>query len=158
MRAIFGDVLTTETTLAETLMANVLGLRRLVRRRVRTRLPRLVPLRGAQLELLRVVEQEPGIGVAAAARALHLAGNSVSTLVNQLAEAGMLTRTVDEADRRAARLELTTAAHERLQAWRRARTEVVASMLATLSEEDKVALAGALPAMQRLLTALQEEQ
>ena len=146
-----------ETTLAEHLMANVAGLRRLVRRRVRTRLPRLVPLRGAQVELLRVVEDEPGIGVAAAARALHLAGNSVSTLVNQLVEAGMLTRSVDEADRRAVRLRLTPAARERLRVWRETRTEVVASTLATLSEKDKKALADALPAMHRLLTAFQEE-
>ncbi|HJQ44770.1 MAG TPA: MarR family winged helix-turn-helix transcriptional regulator [Amycolatopsis sp.] len=138
-------------------MAHVLGLRRLVRRRVRTRLPGLVPLRGAQIELLRVLEEEPGIGVAAAARALHLAGNSVSTLVNQLVDAGMLTRSIDEADRRAVRLALTLAARERLDVWRRTRTEVVANTLATLSEKDRKALADALPAMRRLTNALMEE-
>ena len=64
-------------------------------------------MRGAQLELLQLVEAEPGVGVAAAARSLHLAGNSVSTLVNQLVEADLLQRAVDPDDRRAARLHLT---------------------------------------------------
>ncbi|GAB2990654.1 MarR family winged helix-turn-helix transcriptional regulator [Amycolatopsis acidiphila] len=149
---------TDRTTLAESLMATMAGLRRRVRRRVAAQLPVLdPPLRGAQIELLRVVEKEPGIGVAAAARSLHLAGNSVSTLVNQLVEAGMLHRRVDPADRRAARLELSTAAHDRLTTWRRTRTEFVAGKLATLSEADRTAISGALPALGRLLTAIEED-
>lgn len=151
-------MLTDQTTLAESLMATMTGLRRRVRRHVRAQLPALdPPLRGAQIELLRVVETEPGIGVAGAARSLHLAGNSVSTLVNQLVEAGMLDRRVDPADRRAARLELTAAAHERLTTWRRTRTEFVAGKLATLSEVDRTAISAALPALGRLLAAVEEE-
>lgn len=139
-------------------MATVTGLRRRVRRRVAAQLPTLdPPLRGAQIELLRVVETEPGIGVAAAARKLHLAGNSVSTLVNQLVDAGMLDRRVDPADRRAARLELTAAAHQRLTTWRRTRTEYVAGKLATLSEVDRTAISAALPALGRLLVAVEED-
>lgn len=151
-------VLTDRTTLAENLMATMAGLRRRVRRRVAAQLPDREPrLRGAQIELLRVVEKAPGIGVAAAARNLHLAGNSVSTLVNQLVDAGMLHRRIDPADRRAARLELTTAAHERLGTWRRTRTEYVVGKLATLSEVDRAAIAAALPALGRLLTAIEED-
>lgn len=152
-------MLTDPTPLAETLMSTVAGLRRRVRRRVAAGLPRLdPPLRGAQIELLRVVDKEPGVGVAAAARTLHLAGNSVSTLVNQLVDAGMLHRRVDPADRRAAQLELTSAAQERLSTWRRSRTEYVAGKLATLSEVDIAAISGALPALGRLLTAIEEDQ
>nr|WP_091515498.1 MarR family winged helix-turn-helix transcriptional regulator [Amycolatopsis sacchari] len=139
-------------------MVTVAGLRRLVRRHVAARLPELDPrLRGAQIELLRVVEKQPGIGVAAAARRLHLAGNSVSTLVNQLVDAGMLERQVDPADRRAARLELTPAAHTRLATWRRTRTEFVAGRLAALSDVDREAIESALPALNRLLKAIEEE-
>ncbi|HKS47239.1 MAG TPA: MarR family winged helix-turn-helix transcriptional regulator [Amycolatopsis sp.] len=134
-------------------MAHMTGLRRVVRRRVREKLPG-APLRGAQAELLRTVEEQPGIGVAAAARALHLAGNSVSTLVNQLVEAGMLERHIDPADRRAVRLELTKAARARLATWRRTRTEFVAGALTRLSEEDRYAIEAALPALGRLLEAL----
>ena len=91
------------------LMDVIAGIRRVVRRQVgrSMRSPESAP---AQVELLLVVEREPGIGVAAAARALHLAGNSVSALVNQLAAAGLLRRDTDQHDRRAAQLFLTTKA------------------------------------------------
>ncbi len=138
-------------------MAAIAGLRRRVRRRVAAQAGLEPPMRAAQIELLRAVEKEPGIGVAAAARNLHLAGNSVSTLVNQLVETGMLHRHIDSADRRAVRLELTPAAHERLTTWRRTRTEYVAGKLAELSEVDRDAIAGALPAFGRLLTAIEED-
>ncbi|NIH82020.1 MarR family winged helix-turn-helix transcriptional regulator [Amycolatopsis viridis] len=143
--------------LAENLMTTTAGLRRVVRRRVRETLPH-APLRAGQVELLRVVESHPGIGVAAAARALHLAGNSVSTLVNQLVDAGLLERRADPADRRAARLELTGAARTRLASWRRTRTGFVASAVATLSSADRDAIEAALPALGRLIDALQEEK
>lgn len=146
-----------ETTLAENLLAAMAGLRRRIRRRVATEAGVERPLRGAQTELLRAVEKEPGIGVAAAARSLHLAGNSVSTLVNQLVDDGMLHRHVDPADRRAVRLELTDAASARLELWRRTRTEYVAGRLATLSDVDQKAIAEALPALGRLLTAIEED-
>jgi DNA-binding MarR family transcriptional regulator len=142
--------------LAENLMVTVLGLRRVVRRRVGAELPG-PRLRGGQTELLRVVEAQPGIGVAAAARTLHLAGNSVSTLVNQLVDLGMLDRRVDPDDRRAARLELTEAARHRLESWRRTRTELVGEGLARLSAEDSAAIGDALPAMDRLLAVLAEQ-
>jgi DNA-binding MarR family transcriptional regulator len=145
-----------DPTLAEQLMRTVLSLRRVVRRRVRTELPG-APLRGAQTELLRVVEDQPGIGVAAAARELHLAGNSVSTLVNQLIDARMLRREVDPLDRRAARLELTEEARQRLDTWRQARTGVVSGALGALSDEDSRAIAEALPALEKLMVILKEQ-
>ncbi|GAA4336476.1 hypothetical protein GCM10023086_69750 [Streptomyces venetus] len=61
-------------------------------------------MRGAEVELLRLVVTRPGIGISDAARDLGLAANSVSTLVNQLPRAGCLVRETDPADRRAARL------------------------------------------------------
>ena len=105
---------------ADELMGLTAGLRRVVRRRLRAELPGPA-LRGAQVELLQLVEAEPGVGVAAAARSLHLAGNTVSTLVNQLVAAGMVRRAVDAADRRAAHLTLTDEARGRLARWRSAR-------------------------------------
>ncbi len=136
-------------------MSIVLGLRRVVRRRLRAELPG-PRLRQTQIELLWVVEQRPGIGVAAAARELHLAGNSVSTLVNQLIDAGMLVRHVDPTDRRAARLELGEAAHRRLAAWRSTRAQLVGQALARLPEADVAAIESALPALGRLLDELTE--
>ncbi|HEY0813429.1 MAG TPA: MarR family transcriptional regulator [Pseudonocardia sp.] len=135
-------------------MALVLGVRRVIRRRLRAELPGPA-LRGAQVELLQLVEDEPGVGVAAAARRLHLAGNTVSTLVNQLVEAGLLHREVDPADRRAALLSLTEAAQARLARWRSARSELVADAVARLSEQDVAALEAALPALQNLVRELE---
>jgi DNA-binding MarR family transcriptional regulator len=139
---------------AADLMDVVAGLRRVVRRRLRPTMPD-PPLRGAQIELLRVVETQPGIGVSAAAKVLYLADNSVSTLVNQLVGAGWLDRQVDPADRRAARLDLTDAARDRLSRWRAGRTELVEQALGTLPHEDVKAIESALPALRRLLATLE---
>jgi DNA-binding MarR family transcriptional regulator len=144
------------TELAERLLGAVQGVRRVVRRRVRADVPG-APLPGAQVEVLRVVADHPGIGVAAAARELHLATNSVSTLVNQLADAGLLRREPDPADRRATRLEVTGAAVGRMAAWRRARTGLVADALNRLSEEDRAAIEHALPALERFMDVLKEQ-
>ncbi|MEA5363556.1 MarR family transcriptional regulator [Amycolatopsis sp., V23-08] len=144
------------TELAERLLGTVQGIRRVVRRRVRADVPGF-PLPGAQVEVLRVVADHPGVGVAAAARELHLATNSVSTLVNQLVEAGLLHREPDPLDRRATRLELTPAAADRMAAWRRARTGLVADALTGLSEEDKAVIEQALPALEKLMGILKEQ-
>ncbi len=62
--------------------------------------------------MLVTVVESPGIGVAETARALGVAPNTVSTLVGQLVRAGLLARTEDAQDRRAAVL-LPTAARTR---------------------------------------------
>jgi DNA-binding MarR family transcriptional regulator len=146
---------TTTVGLAEGLMPTVVALRRAVRRRTRERMgvPAQPP---ALVELLRAVQDAPGIGVAGVARRLRLAENSVSTLVRTAVADGHLRRTPDPADRRAARLELTGAAHERLRRWRAVRGEVVDAALARLDAADHDAIAAALPALTRLLDAVED--
>ncbi|WP_239116642.1 MarR family winged helix-turn-helix transcriptional regulator [Planotetraspora phitsanulokensis] len=141
---------------ADEVMAVVLALRRVVRRRLRAELPGPL-LRGGQVELLQLVETEPGIGVAAAARALHLAGNSVSTLVNQLGASGLLRREIDPTDRRAARLYLTDSAVARLARWRDTRSRLVGDAFGRLSEDEAATVVAALPALRHLLTELAED-
>lgn len=146
-----------QTVLAEELMTTMAALRRLVRRRVPTEVcgP---PLRGAHVELLQVIKKQPGIGIASAGRALHLAANSVSTLVNQLIDLGMLERQTAPDDRRAARLWLTDTAKQQLAAFRQVRVDLVANGVAGLSDADRQALTEALPALRALLTALDMEE
>lgn len=134
-------------------MATVMGLRRVVRRRLQVGQPG-PRLRGAHTELLRVVRRTPGIGVAAAAKELHLAGNTVSTLVNQLIDKELLRRETDPDDRRAAKLHLTPAAVKRQDAWREERTKLVEGALAGLSEDEVAAIGNALPALRKLLAEL----
>jgi DNA-binding MarR family transcriptional regulator len=149
------DLPATSVRTAEEVVAITAALRRVSRRRLRGSVPG-PRLRGAQLELLQHVEAEPGTGVAAAARALHLAGNSVSTLVNQLVEEGLLRREIDPADRRAARLLLTGRAQARLTEWRSARGRLIAVALERLPSADQETLATALPAFRRLIQELEE--
>lgn len=142
--------------LGDELMTTTAAMRRLVRRELR---PQGIgpQLRGAQIELLRVAHDRPGIGVAAAARELHLAANSVSTLTGQLAELGMLVREPDPHDRRAIRLFPTDIAVKRLEEWRHARAELVGSRIAALSGTDQDAIAAVLPALRNLLARLDGE-
>ncbi|MBO0867868.1 MAG: MarR family transcriptional regulator [Micromonosporaceae bacterium] len=138
-------------------MRELNAVRRVVRRRLRATLG-LPPLSGSQVELLRVIEQEPGIGVAATAHAMHLAGNTVSGVVNQLAGAGLLRRERDPADGRAARLYLTPAATRMQARWRSARVRLVRQGLARLDAADRTAIAAALPGLHRLAAVLAEAQ
>jgi DNA-binding MarR family transcriptional regulator len=146
-----------QSVLGEELMTTMAALRRLVRRRLRSVVPE-PPLRGAHVELLQVIEKQPGIGIGPAGRALYLAANSVSTLVNQLIDLGMLVRQTAPDDRRAARLWLTEAATQRLVAWHQARIDLLADGVAELAVADRQALARALPALRALLVALESGQ
>ncbi|MDQ7907284.1 MarR family transcriptional regulator [Phytohabitans sp. ZYX-F-186] len=145
-----------DTAVASELTRVLAGMRRVVRRRLAASRPPRLP--AAQIELLIAVEEEPGIGVAAAARVLHLADNSVSGLVNVLVDAGYLARETDPADRRAARLFLTPAASDRLTGWRVARAELVGRALERLDEADRETVAAALPALRRLLDQMRDEE
>ncbi|MFJ9953114.1 MarR family winged helix-turn-helix transcriptional regulator [Kitasatospora sp. NPDC091207] len=146
---------TSDTALGDEFSTLLVGIQRLVRRRLREGLtePRL---RGAQVELLRLVADSPGLRVSDAAGELCLAGNSVSTLVNQLVALGLLRREVDPADRRAALLYTTGEAVERLAAWRARRTALVGEVVAELSAGDRAALAAALPALRGVATGLRD--
>src|SRR5581483_3849085 len=97
------------SVLSEELLEALGQVRRETRRRVGRPWP-MQALSGAQVELVRVVRREPGISVAAAARELGVAANTVSTLVGSLVATGMVRREADPADRRIARLHLTAAA------------------------------------------------
>ena len=140
--------------LGDELMSTTAALRRVIRRRLRPVVPSPA-MRGAQIEVLREVEKHPGIGVAAVARELRLAANSVSTLVNQLADAGMLVRETDPDDRRAIRLHLTPVASGFLTDWRRARSALVGEGVAGLSSAEQEAIGRALPALRTLLNHIE---
>lgn len=141
--------------LALELTRTVTGLHRVARRRTGERMPG-GPLPSAQGQLLAVVARQPGLRVATAAQALHLADNSVSTLVNALVEGGLLARSPDPADRRAARLTLTPAGEKRVAAWRAAWADQIGEALDRVGPADRAAVAAALPALRRLLDALRE--
>ncbi|MFF1685020.1 MULTISPECIES: MarR family winged helix-turn-helix transcriptional regulator [unclassified Streptomyces] len=143
--------------LADSFADVLAAVQRLSRRRLRHGLS-APPLRGAQVELLRLVVERPGIGVSASARELRLAGNSVSTLVNQLVKAGFLRRETDPSDRRSALLYATPAAAARLRDWQVRRGTLMREQLVALGPADRAALAAALPALRKLADNLHEDR
>ena len=82
----------------------------------------------------------------------------MSTLVNELCRAGLLARVVDDADRRVARLSPTAAGLDRMAAWRDRRAEILAAALGDLGGPDREVLAVALPALERLIDALERRE
>jgi DNA-binding MarR family transcriptional regulator len=108
------------------------------------------PLPPAQSELLRLAASKPGITVADAAQELHLAPNTVSTLVGKLTSVGLLRRGRSAADGRTALLTITGRGAQRLAEWRDLRADLAGQALTRLSTADQRALAAALPALVRL--------
>lgn len=142
------------------LAERLLGALSAVRRSGRLRAARpveLTPLTGAQLELVRLVRRDPGTSVAEAAAELRLAANTVSTLVGQLTEAGLLERHTDASDRRVVRLQVRPDIRRKVDAWRDRRILNLATAVARLSDGDRRCLARAVPALERLAEALEAE-
>ncbi|MFF0267742.1 MarR family winged helix-turn-helix transcriptional regulator [Kribbella sp. NPDC004536] len=147
--------------MSEALTEELLAAIGLVRRHLRRSVGRPFPegaLTDSQGELIRTVRRNPGISVAEAAAELGLVANTVSTLVGQLTERGLLQRTPDQTDRRVARLTLTDPAREQVEAWRDRRTALVTRALDDLSPAERDALRAALPVLAVLAERLHPEQ
>ncbi|MFI5735397.1 MarR family winged helix-turn-helix transcriptional regulator [Kribbella sp. NPDC051587] len=130
----------------------------LVKRHLRRTTGRPFPLSDAQAELIRTVRRTPGISVAEAATELGLAANTISTLVRQLTDQGLLQRAKDQADRRIARLTLTDSARREVEAWRDRRATLVSQALDDLDPEERDALRAALPVLGILADRLHPQE
>jgi DNA-binding MarR family transcriptional regulator len=129
------------------------AVRRVSRRALRTGVDHEA-LPHAQVEVLVTVVESPGIGVAETARALGVAPNTVSTLVGQLVRAGLIARTEDLEDRRAAVLLPTTAGRARVRRWRQERSRLVSHALGRLSPDDRHRIHAAVGPIRRLAEAM----
>ncbi|MEQ4301956.1 MarR family winged helix-turn-helix transcriptional regulator [Plantactinospora sp. B6F1] len=144
----------------ETLGGAVADLHRVLRRSTVRRTGR-TPLPDAQVEVLRLVERCPEISVKETAERLRTAANTVSTLVSDLAAAGLLERTRDPHNRRVVRLRLTPAAHLRIRDYAGHRRDLLLDALARLDEparRDIVRAAGQLRRLADLLADLLADQ
>jgi len=101
-------------------------------------------------ELLRLLERRPGIRVQDAATELGIASNSVSTLVKQLSRTGLVQRSSDPLDGRAACLWLTPLSQEWVARVGSAREQAIDRALEALDDSERAALHAAVPAMVRL--------
>jgi DNA-binding MarR family transcriptional regulator len=139
---------------AAELLAALSAVRRSARRAARNAWA-TEPLPPARGELLRLVASRPGIGVAEAAQELHLAPNTVSTLVGKLADQGLLSRERSRPDARSVRLAVTARGQARIEEFRDLRAELAGRALASLAGTDRRALASAVPALIRLAEAME---
>ncbi|SBW19215.1 transcriptional regulator [Candidatus Protofrankia californiensis] len=131
----------------------VTRLRRVLRTSIRSDYPwESVPM--AQIELLQCLDERDGTRVGELAGLLRLAPNSVSTLVQQLANTGLVRRDRDPLDRRAAQVSLTDAGSQRLAGWQHAHERRLGEALGRLSDPDREAIMAALPALTHLVDAL----
>ncbi len=141
---------------ADQLADVVARLRRALRRGIRGDHPwELLPM--AQVELLQQLAAHPASRVSDLAADLRLAPNTVSTLVAQLTEQGLLARVADPADGRSRRLSLTRAGGQQLQAWQQAQQRMLADALSSIAAADQRAVLAALPALERLTRALDHD-
>jgi DNA-binding MarR family transcriptional regulator len=137
----------------EALAATLLELHARLRRGLRARLRResggrLPPQ--AQVELILQVAREPGRPLRHAAAALRLQPNTVSTLVRDLARAGLVERSPGE-DRRAVLLHLTAEGEARLESWRAARRAIMVASLRALPVAERERLRASAAGLARLV-------
>ncbi|MGC4805995.1 MarR family winged helix-turn-helix transcriptional regulator [Micromonospora sp. DT233] len=128
-------------------------LHRLLRRSIALRQNRTL-LAEAQVELLLVVRAHPDVSVKEVARRLRTAPNTVSTLVGDLVDAGLLDRERAPDDRRQVRLRLTDAARRRMADYERERGELLAAALAALDPPARATILAALPHLTHLTTLI----
>jgi DNA-binding MarR family transcriptional regulator len=136
------------SALADELLSTIAAIRR--SGRLVGRPAELSDLTGAQLDLVRLLRRRPGVSVAEAASELQLAANTVSTLVRQLTDAGLLVRRVDGSDRRVARLELTPEMTQKVGRFRDRRVALLASGIAELRTADRRRLDAAVSILSRV--------
>ncbi len=108
----------------------------------------------AQVELLQTLAEQAPTRISELADRLHLANSTVSGLVAQMMEGGLVQRETDRADRRAAVVTLTPAGRAQLAEWEQAHEARLGRAFARLSAADRHAIGAALPALARLTERL----
>jgi DNA-binding MarR family transcriptional regulator len=104
----------------------------------------------SQLSALSTVEHTGPVPLGELADIERVAPPSMTRIAVGLEERGLVERTVDAADRRVARVEITDAGRELLAETRTRRDAFLATRLAALSAEEQDTLIRALPLLERL--------
>lgn len=135
----------------------VTRLRRALRRVVRSDVPfEALPM--AQIEVMQLLAERPGLRAGEVGEALLLASTTVSTLIGALLTQDLIERQADPADRRAWRLLLTEDGETRLADWQQSNRKVMRAAATQLADEDLRALREALPALTKLAAHLDENR
>jgi DNA-binding MarR family transcriptional regulator len=131
----------------------VARLRRVLRASIRADYPwESLPM--AQVELLQSLAESAPARVGDLAQRLSLAPSTVSGLISQMINAGLVDRGTDAGDRRVAVVELSADGRRQLAGWHAAHRDRIASALGELDQQDQAAIDAALPALSRLVDRL----
>jgi DNA-binding MarR family transcriptional regulator len=137
-------------------LGRLLGpLRRTVLRRARES-GGLPDLPDAQVELLRVLQVAPGTGVGEVAARLRVAPSTVSNVVRSAVAAGLVERRTSSTDLRAVELYPSASALGLLETYDGASGALLSNALAVLAPADREAIERAMPALIRLLDAIDD--
>jgi DNA-binding MarR family transcriptional regulator len=116
------------------------------------------PLSNGVLEILRVIESQPGITVAEVASRLGRQFSNVSVQLRELVAGNLVTRTRDAADRRYVALH-PTAESQRIKALlENAWADALSSASSRLLPTERAQIAASLPALQRLASLLAQPE
>jgi DNA-binding MarR family transcriptional regulator len=111
-------------------------------------------LSAAQLSTLKMLLDD-GVRVGEIARNLGVRVPSATEQVIKLERAGLASREADPDDSRAVRVVLTAEGRDAVESANRRRNAVMAGILETLSDDDRRALAAALPVIEKINSTLQ---
>jgi DNA-binding MarR family transcriptional regulator len=112
----------------------------------------------SQVSVLLAVVRLGSVRVAELAQLEGLNPTMLSRVIAALAEQGLVRRVVDVEDRRAARVEATTAARRLRERMRRERSAKLEPVLDALPRREREALIAALPALETLADLLQKRR
>ena len=107
----------------------------------------------SQWSALAAVETAGPVRIGDIAEHEHVSAPTATRLVASLEDAGLVSRTVDDDDRRSALIRIAEPGRRALAEVRRKRTEALAARLAGWSDDDLVSLSQALPLLERLALA-----
>ena len=116
------------------------------------------PLSNGVLEILRVIEDQPGITVADVASRLGRQLSNVSVQLRELVAAGLVTRVRDAADKRYVALHPTEESQRIKALLEGAWAEALAAASSRLSPEERAQIDASLPALQRLASLLAQPE
>lgn len=112
-------------------------------------------LSAAQLSTLKMLLGD-GQRVGEIARNLGVRVPSATEQIIKLERAGLAHREPDPADSRAVRVVLTAEGRTAVESANQRRNEVMAALLSTLTDQDRAALAAALPVIDKIINAAQD--
>ena len=142
----------------ETAVRLRIAIARLSRRLRPTAAGRAAGLTPTRISVLLTIVREGEIGISALAGAEGLNPTMLSRVIADLVEGGYVARASDDGDRRAARVSSTASGRKLAERMRRERTAAINGALEGLSEQERLAIEHALPALEGLARQLTERR